>query len=155
MATKLKHTKKQKSNVREEAKRRLSPTPINLDFRPSSEHEDEIDLVELVSILWRRRWLMLGVVVFFVGLAIAYCFTLPIRYEISAQISPGITGYDDKGNPVSAWSPIDIQNWYTQKGYMESLIEKYGDDVASPKVRANSNRGSNLVNIGFAWPDPE
>ena len=86
--------------------------------------DDEIDLVELLAILWRRRWLMAGVFVIIVGLAVAYCFVATPKYEISAQVSPGITGFDDRGNSFHAWSPKDIQNWFAQ-----NVASKWGIDL--------------------------
>lgn len=115
--------------------------------------DDEIDLVELVAILWRRRWLMVGVFAVIVGLAIAYCFIATPKYEITAQLSPGITGLDDKGNPVHAWSPKDLENWFSQEGYLEAILGVLGEDVGLPELKASNIRQSNVVNVSFYWPD--
>jgi len=116
-----------------------------------NDNADEIDLVELVSILWRRRWHMAAVFVIIVGLAVAYCFIATPKYEITAQLSPGITVFGGKGNSVRAWSPKDLQNWFSQKGYLEVLLGSLGEDL----VEASNIRQSNVVNVRFNWPDPE
>ena len=122
---------------------------------PNTGSDDEIDLVDLVSVLWLRRWIMVGIVVVIVGLAVAYCFIATPKYEITAQLSPGITGLDDKGNSVRAWSPKDLQNWFSQKGYLEVLLGSLGEDVGPPELEASNIRQSNVVNVSFDWPDPE
>ncbi len=94
--------------------------------------EDEIDLVDLVGVLWRRRWLMLGIIVVIVGLAIVYCFVATPKYEIISQISPGITGFDEKGNPVRDLSAKDIQTWFEKEGYLETLVTLLGDEELLP-----------------------
>jgi len=116
-------------------------------------YEDEIDLGELVGVLWRRRWFMLGVIIFFVGLAIAYCFITTPHYEIVAQIRPGITGFDDKGNPVRDWSPNDIETWFSREGYLDIVAGLLGDNASIPKIKAGSNRRGKVVTLSLYWPD--
>jgi uncharacterized protein involved in exopolysaccharide biosynthesis len=124
--------------------------------RPAEEsyyYEDEIDLAELAGVLWRRRWFMLGVIIFFVGPAIVYCFIATPRHEIVAQIRPGITGFDDKGNPVRDWAPNDIEAWFTRKGYLETLAGLLGDNTSIPIIEAGSNRQAKVVTVSLYWPD--
>jgi capsular polysaccharide biosynthesis protein len=116
-------------------------------------YEDEIDLAELAGVLWRRRWFMLGVIIFFVGPAIVYCFIATPRHEIVAQIRPGITGFDDKGNPVRDWAPNDIEAWFTRKGYLETLAGLLGDNTSIPIIEAGSNRQAKVVTVSLYWPD--
>ncbi|MBW2164065.1 MAG: hypothetical protein JRF43_06400, partial [Deltaproteobacteria bacterium] len=124
--------------------------------RPGEEsyyYEDEIDLAELVGILRRRRWFMLGVVIFFVGLAIAYCFITTPRYEIFAQLRPGITGFDGKGNPVRDWTPKDIQAWFAQKSYLGTATGLSGEQISIPTIKAGSSRQAKVVTVSLYWPD--
>ncbi|MDL1958604.1 MAG: Wzz/FepE/Etk N-terminal domain-containing protein, partial [Deltaproteobacteria bacterium] len=124
--------------------------------RPAEEsyyYEDEIDLAELVGVLWRRRWFMLGVIIFFVGLAVAYCFITTPRYEIVAQLRPGITGFDARGNPVRDWTPKDIESWFARKGYPDTVAGLLGDNTSIPIIRASSNRQAKIVTVSLYWPD--
>lgn len=120
---------------------------------PPCYYEDEIDLGELVGVLWRRRWFMLGVIIFFVGLAIVYCFVSTPRYEIVAQLRPGITGFNDKGDPVRDWSPNDIETWFSREGYLDIVAGLLGDNASIPKIKAGSNRGGKVVTLSLYWPD--
>lgn len=116
-------------------------------------YEDEIDLGELVGVLWRRRWLMLGVIIFFVVLAIVYCFVSTPRYEIIAQLRPGITGFNDKGDPVRDWSPNDIVTWFSREGYLDIVAGLLGDNASIPEIKANSKRGGKVITLSLYWPD--
>ena len=126
---------------------------IQTESHGMEHYEDEIDLVDLVGVLWRRRWLMLGIIVVIVGLAIAYCFVATPKYEIISQISPGITGFDEKGNPVRDFSTNDIQAWFEKESYLETLASLLGDDKSFPKLKAGTTRQASLVTISFYWPD--
>jgi len=124
--------------------------------RPAEEsycYEDEIDLAELVGVLWRRRWFMLGVIIFFVGLAIAYCFIVTPRYEIVAQLRPGITGFDMNGNPVRDWTPKDIESWFAKDVYLDTVAGLLGNNASIPKIKAGSSRQAKVVTVSLYWPD--
>ena len=124
-------------------------------FRPAEEsyYEDEIDLAELVGVLWRRRWFMLGVIIFFVGLAIVYCFIATPRYEIAAQLRPGITGFDASGNPVRDWTPKDIESWFAKKSYLGTVTGRPGEETSIPTIKAGSSRQAKVVTVSLYWPD--
>jgi len=124
--------------------------------RPAEEsycYEDEIDLAELAGVLWRRRWFMLGGIFFFVGLAIVYCFITTPRYEIVAQLRPGITGFDRNGNPVRDWTPKDIQAWFAQKSYLGTATGLSGEQKSIPTIKAGSSRQAKVVTVSLYWPD--
>jgi len=116
-------------------------------------YEDEIDLAELVGVLWRRRWFMLGVVVFCVCMAVAYCFITTPRYEIVAQLRPGITGFDASGNPVRDWTPKDIEAWFSREVYLDTVAGLLGDNTSIPKINADSGRQTKVVTVSLYWPD--
>ncbi len=126
---------------------------IQTESHGMEHYEDEIDLVDLVGVLWRRRWLMLGIIVVIVGLAIAYCFVATPKYEIISQISPGITRFDKEGNPVRDFSAKDIQAWFEKESYLETLASLLGDEESLPELKAGTTRQASLVTISFYWPD--
>jgi uncharacterized protein involved in exopolysaccharide biosynthesis len=118
-------------------------------------YEDEIDLADLAGVLWRRRWFMLGIIICFVVVAVAYCFITTPRYEIFAQLRPGVTGFDKDGDPVQEWTPKDIESWFAQGGYSESLSGQMGDNASVPVIKAVSNRQAKVVTVSLYWPDRE
>jgi uncharacterized protein involved in exopolysaccharide biosynthesis len=124
--------------------------------RPAEEsyyYEDEIDLAELVGVLWRRRWFMLGVIIFFVGLTVAYCFITTPRYEITAQLRPGVTGFNKNGNPIRDWTPKDIESWFARKVYLETVAGLLENNTSIPIIEAGSNRQAKAVTVSMYWPD--
>lgn len=143
-------------NNESETKQILSPSMGTAKSEINPAYEDEIDLVDLVSVLWRRRWLMVAITVVIVGLAVAYCFIATPQYEISAQLSPGITGFDKQtGNTIRNGTAVDLKNWFDQEGYLDALIGILGQDAALPEIEAGTARQSNVVNVSFDWPEPE
>ncbi|OPL12235.1 MAG: hypothetical protein AVO38_04225 [delta proteobacterium ML8_D] len=126
--------------------------------RPAEEsyhYEDEIDLADLAGVLWRRRWFMLGIIIVFVCTAAAYCFITTPRYEIFAQLRPGVTGFDKDGDPVQEWTSKDIESWFAQGGYSKALSGLMGDNASVPEIKAVSNRQARVVTVSLYWPDRE
>ncbi|MFA9462544.1 Wzz/FepE/Etk N-terminal domain-containing protein [Thiohalorhabdus sp. Cl-TMA] len=51
--------------------------------------EDEIDLADLVGVLYRRRWLIVGTTLVVFLAAVAYALTLPAKYNMESFLSIG------------------------------------------------------------------
>jgi len=98
---------------------------------------------------------MFGIIVVIVGLAIAYCFITTPKYEIIAQFRPGITGFDEKGNPVRDLSAKDIQTWFEKESYLETLVTLLGDEESLPELKAGTSRNASLITVSFYWPDAD
>jgi len=118
---------------------------------PHDYYEDEIDLVDIFSVLWRQRWFIAGVTMFFVALAVIYVFVKTPLYQVTAQISPGITGYDRSGNALYKNSPDDIIAWFSEKIYAESLGENEED---LPEINAKAVSKTDSVKIDYYCKDP-
>lgn len=141
-------------SINENEKRsRHAEEPTGVPSVPPYYYEDEIDLAELAGVLWRRKWFMLAVIIFFVGLAIAYCFIATPRYEITAQLRPGVTGFNKNGNPVRDWTPRDIEAWFARKGYLDTVAGLLGDNASIPIIKAGSSRQAKVVTVSLYWPD--
>ena len=56
--------------------------------------EDEIDLIELVKVVWSRRWFIAKVTGVFVALGLLIAFTSPKEYETSCTLIPEAMGGD-------------------------------------------------------------
>lgn len=88
--------------------------------------DDEIDLVELLRILWRGRWFVLGVVCCATAVAMAYVFWATPQYQVRSIISPGVVGFSGGGVPIRGAAPEDINSWFSNEGYLPDLLPKYG-----------------------------
>jgi len=62
---------------------------MNQQLEPSAAraYDDEIDLMELVVIVWRARWLLMAVTVLVIIIAAAYVQSKPSVYHLEAQVS--------------------------------------------------------------------
>ncbi len=57
--------------------------------RQADEDEDEIDLIDLFLVLWKRKWLIVIVTVLLTVLAAGVSFMLPQIYAVTAILEPG------------------------------------------------------------------
>lgn len=90
--------------------------------------EGSATLRDYVRIVWLRKWFVLGIVVVFTLLALAYSFTRPKVYEASAQMmySPP-TSVDDPGSASS----IDVNSLTIQ-------LQSVGNIINTARVRAQA-----------------
>ncbi|MDI6711565.1 MAG: Wzz/FepE/Etk N-terminal domain-containing protein [Bacillota bacterium] len=65
-------------------------------------YDDEIDLRDLVLVLWRYRWMITGVFVLAVAAAAALSFLLPPVYKVSTTIALGQFNSPVYTNPAAA-----------------------------------------------------
>ncbi|AKE52355.1 Wzz/FepE/Etk N-terminal domain-containing protein [Kangiella geojedonensis] len=59
-------------------------------------HEDEIDLRELFSILWKGKWVIIGVTFIFAIASVGYALYLPNEYKATAVLQPNESGSGGK-----------------------------------------------------------
>ncbi|MEP0366645.1 MAG: Wzz/FepE/Etk N-terminal domain-containing protein [Cyclobacteriaceae bacterium] len=58
--------------------------------------EDEIDLIELVKVIWSKRWFIAKVTGVFMALGLLIAFTSPKEYETSCTLIPEAIGQETK-----------------------------------------------------------
>lgn len=137
-------------------KREQGNDPSAQPVSPTGWHENEIDLVELIEILWQQRWLMSGVVTFITALAVFYCLTATPSYLISTQITPGVIGYNSEDNmPIRKWGVGDIKSLFEGATHQEYLLEFVPDGASLPEITTSTAKDSNILTINLFWPDPE
>ena len=61
------------------------------------QYEDEINLIDLLRVLWKWKWLIIGGTVICAIIAAVISLQMPRIYEISTVIEPGIAGVKDDG----------------------------------------------------------
>ncbi|MBV35099.1 MAG: LPS O-antigen length regulator [Rickettsiales bacterium] len=67
-----------------------------LNQTQSPHHEDEIDLRELFSILWKGKWIIIGVTFIFALASVGYALYLPNEYKATAVLQPNESGSGGK-----------------------------------------------------------
>ena len=108
-------------------------------------YDDEIEFVDIISVFWRQRWFIGIVTGCCFAIAVIYVFASTPLYEITAQVSPGITDFDKDGNSVRSLSPSDIVAWFSEETYSE-LFEKE-KTKRPPKITARIIQNTNSVKI--------
>ncbi|MBA2848169.1 hypothetical protein G4V39_04945 [Thermosulfuriphilus ammonigenes] len=116
-------------------------------------YEEEIDLADIFAVLWRRRRFILGFTSLCLLVAGLYCFLSKPLYKISMQIRPGITGFDNEGNPISDWTVEDLQSWINEKAYISFLLKEFKGKEMS-EIKAKSLRKGTLVTLTMYHSDP-
>ncbi len=119
-------------------------------------NSDEIDLVDLVAVLWRRRSLILLCTLICLALGGLYLFLATPQYKITAQIRPGITGYGKNGEPKYGLKPQDIKIWFDKGAYTVSFLKKeFSKKAQLPKIKAFISKNSNVITVNFFSPHPK
>ena len=106
-------------------------------------YEDEIDIYELFSKIWKKKWVIFVCFCFMLIIAIGYILIVTPLYRIKAQI-----------RPVS-FIPEDIQKWFNIKGYQAYLKKTYPEYIDKIKITASIPRKGKTVFLEMFFPDPQ
>ena len=87
-------------------------------------YEDEIDIYELFSKIWKKKWVIFVCFCFMLIIAIGYILIVTPLYRIKAQIRP-VSLEENKYLIVHE----DIQKWFNIKGYQAYLKKTYPEYI--------------------------
>ncbi|KPV39047.1 hypothetical protein AN478_12060 [Thiohalorhabdus denitrificans] len=90
---------------------------------PQYRADDEIDLADLVGVLYRQRWLILGGTAAVFLLALAFSLLQPAKYQVESYLRVGTVGEDYLVEPKAV------------AAQMKSLGRVVGEDVFQPNDR--------------------
>ena len=102
----------------------------------------DVTLRDYAGVVWRQKWIVIGVTVAFVALALAYSFTKTPMYEASATLI-----YEtplDVSAPLSTGSYIDPTTLETELNAVASVI-------ASPVLVASARRAMKPADIAVGY----
>jgi LPS O-antigen subunit length determinant protein (WzzB/FepE family) len=131
-------------------------------YQPMQE-DDEIDLVSLIGVLWRRKKMIAGIALGMAVLAaIVVFFVMTPRYKVSALVSPGIIGFNEDGTPIPASSLSDLQQWLVNGGYIDNMLLRLPPDAIAlgliPKpetIDTNFARDGKIMSVNLFTPEPD
>ncbi len=86
----------------------------------------DISLATILNILWRRRFIVLGLPALGLVAGLLYGFLGTKRWSATVTIRPGITAFDPAGGPHRQWQLKDISRWYDMMMYRRGVIERLG-----------------------------
>lgn len=122
--------------------------------------EEEIELIDLFRILWKRRKLiLLGTLVLSIGAA-GISLLLPKIYEVSTIIEPGIRPIADANGQIVSEIPVvtpDALREGILGGAYEGRIKENLKVTSAdyPKIRVFTPKNTLLVNISMESSKPE
>ncbi|WNC69549.1 Wzz/FepE/Etk N-terminal domain-containing protein [Thalassotalea nanhaiensis] len=76
------------NGTQEQQSQQYIPMPQNAVFIPKNNQDDEIDLAELLRVLWHGKVLIIVVTLFFAAASVVYAINQPNTYKASALLSP-------------------------------------------------------------------
>ncbi|MCA1785728.1 MAG: hypothetical protein LC657_07090, partial [Desulfobacteraceae bacterium] len=139
--------------------------------------DDEIDLISLVAVLWRRKKFIVGFTICLAALAaVVVMFVMTPQYKVSAMVSPGIIGFTPKmpamtspvitgltqeGEPIHTSLPSDLKQWLDSGAYVDEMISRMSEDavaqgmIPEPGSLETDVRAGKIVRVGLFTPEPE
>ena len=101
-------------------------------------NDDEIDLVELGVGIWRKRWVIIGITLLCLALAVVFALRTPKKYEYSAAIQLGSIA-DEKGQLqplITPDSALTLLNKVVLPKVIDEYSKTHGVDPQDLKVDA-------------------
>jgi len=113
------------------------------------EEYDEINLMDYVLVLLRRKGLIFGIFLIAVIAAGIFSRFAPKIYEIDTSLEVGKVG----GTIIE--DPLQVKEKIENNIYESSVREKLGIEDEYPKVKAENVEDTNLVKVKIESADPE
>jgi len=124
-----------------------------------SYQDDEIQLIDLLRIVWKWKWLIICGTLFCAITAGAVSFLMPKIYEISMVLEPGIIAMNNEGKFQYVDSPANVSAKINERVYQKRLEKTLKiDPFETPfKFKAESDRKgkNNLVRIKSEWSEQD
>ncbi len=121
-----------------------------LELRPSTVSDDEIDLVQLTQILLKRKYLILGVTVFclFIGGGYAFLKEKTYLYTTSLQVGEVLTVGKDATKKTAVESPPSVK-LKIEKVYIPAAIKQLPSDGSEKLISGDvkTQKNSNIIFI--------
>ncbi|MEH0019103.1 MAG: Wzz/FepE/Etk N-terminal domain-containing protein [Desulfobacter sp.] len=92
-----------------------------------NEGPNEIAFYDILQVIWKRKWFVLGVVVVSMTSMAVYLSFQKSYYKISTIIEPVVLRQDRGGNDVYIDSPATIQNVIESGVLNIGIVEKFGE----------------------------
>lgn len=138
--------------------RRQAPEP------PGQPAGPVITLALLLNVLWRRRWLVVGLTLLGLAAGFVYGRVVTPLYQATAQVRPGITSFTPDGQPIREWQLKDIVRFFQRGLHGEIMREQLGWDprLGTPVIRAEfiprgtqNIQGGNVITLSTLAPTRE
>jgi len=123
------------------------------------EYEGEIALMDYLSIIWKRKWLIVIPTLFLVIAVGIISFLLPPKWEIDALIQPSKFLVQTEGGrfeEIVFVNPKQMVGQINEATYNNLIATELNLDVREfPKLKAENLRDTNLVRVSTKEKDAE
>lgn len=123
------------------------------------EYEDEIELMDYLNVIWKKKWLIILPTLFCVIIVGIISFILPRIWEVDAIIQPSKFFVQTEAGTFSevvVVSPKQIAGQINQQSYSPLIAAQLNLDIrAFPKLKAENLRDTNLVRVSVREKDAE
>jgi len=124
-----------------------------------NEHEDEIELMDYLNVLWKRKWLVIIPTFVLVVAVGVYSFFLPRVWEVDAIIAPSKFLVQMEGGrfeEIVIVNPKQIAGQINEATYDNLIVTELNLDIREfPKLKAENLRNTNLVQVSIKENDTE
>lgn len=110
---------------------------------PDSRYADEIRLVDVWFILFRRRLTIGAITLISVALGTAYVFSMPSRYAYTTIIEIGTNGRNELIEPLETARTKVVEGYIVQA--LQDHIQRNSDDTAHYGIKAEIPRNSQVL----------
>jgi LPS O-antigen subunit length determinant protein (WzzB/FepE family) len=121
--------------------------------------EDEVELIDYLNVLWKRKWLIIISTFLCVVFAVSISFLLPEKWRVNAILLPSkffVETEQGKFEEVVIVDPIQIVGQINQNSYDQVIATQLNIDTKTfPKMEAANLRDTNLVSISLVESDVE
>ena len=120
------------------------------------QHEDEIELIDILRVIWKRKYLIMGGMVACGLIAAIISLSMPKTYMITMILEPGIVTIKANNNYYID-SPENIK-FMIDSGVFNNDIMKLlkinnKDIPKSLNIKANNLKKSNIINVQYKTKD--
>jgi len=114
-------------------------------------HKNEVELIDLLNILWKRKWLIIIATVICMALAAVISFILPPVWEVDAIMLPSkffVQTEQGQFEEVVVTDPKQIAGQINQESYNILIAGELNLDLRKfPELKAENLRDTKLVRI--------
>ncbi len=128
--------------------------------QPTMAGDDEISLIDIFKVLYKRKILILLVTLACTFVALGVSFLLPRVYEVVAIVSPATRPVTDAQGQVieelMIATPLSIKEAIQNGAYQQEIIKKLQiKEMDFPKIVASVPKDTNLLKMAIKTDKPE
>jgi hypothetical protein len=113
--------------------------------------DDEIDLVDLFLVLWRRKYMILITGVMFIIIGVVYVFNTPMKYKYTTSIEVGKFYPEGATGGTALLEPLDNVRSKLEENYIPSIWGEFAQndlfELSKVKVGVKVPKDSDLLLI--------